>query len=149
MTYRITETRDLELISTQYQIFFPAPPCDRLKKDDLQNTSWYVVTTKGMVVGFAGIIPTSSRTADLNACAVNEQHRGHGLQRRLIARRLKLARAAGVTSVTTHVQASNIRSLNNLVDFGFRAVGARYLRDAGDGKPAEYLDLEVILGGKK
>lgn len=147
---RCSYTRNLPLIRELQEEFFPWP-CKPVTKKELQDTSWLLATATatGIVAGYAGILPTSNRTAYVSAMGVREPYRGVGLQRLMGRKLLALARASGVTEVESHVAACNWRSLNNMVGLGFRANGSRWVADAGDGKSAEYIDLHVILGGKK
>jgi ribosomal protein S18 acetylase RimI-like enzyme len=53
-------------------------------------------------------------------CVVVPEHRGLGLQRRLIAARLKFLAGRGVGKVSAWVRPTNSPCLNNLTACGFR-----------------------------
>lgn len=78
----------------------------------------FVALWDGEVVGF-GVIERRGRTGTLTMAGVRRDHRGRGLQRRLIRARLRWARQKGLTRVTTYVHRGNWRSMNNLIRCGF------------------------------
>ena len=69
----------------------------------------------------AGICALSiaSTIATLEMCVVLPPHRGQGLQRHLIRRRVEAAKAEGCTSVETWTYRSNAVSARNLIACGF------------------------------
>jgi GNAT superfamily N-acetyltransferase len=57
----------------------------------------------------------------LNSAGVLREHRGHGLQKRLIRARCRwAAKHAPTKAVVTYTMASNARSANSLIACGFR-----------------------------
>lgn len=56
----------------------------------------------------------------LTRCGVLKEHRGRGLQNRLLRVRIGYARRVGAKLVWTYTHATNIKSSNNLMDEGFR-----------------------------
>jgi GNAT superfamily N-acetyltransferase len=83
---------------------------------------WWLVWFKGNPVGFAGItFPKESfpNAAHLSRAGVLPDHRGKGLQRRLIEVRARKAKALGLTHLITTTYCNPVSS-NNLIEYGFR-----------------------------
>lgn len=98
------------------------------KPGDLHHTykpdtgTWWLVWHQRDAVGF-GAIQESVRwaaTGYLALAGVLPEHRGHGLQRRLICTRLHYARQQSWRTVITESVYDNYTSANNLIDCGFR-----------------------------
>jgi GNAT superfamily N-acetyltransferase len=109
---------------------------------------WWVVreTKCGTPVAFAGLRATNGAEVELCACGVMKGWRGFGIQRELIKRRLRFARELdGVKRVTTHTASYNWRSLNNLVDAGFRATGITETAENDVYAACTYIELEKVL----
>ena len=82
---------------------------------------WWIVWHGGEAVGFAGMV-LSVQWADaayLFRAGVLPEHRGKGLQQRLVRARLALAKSIGMRWVITDTR-QNPSSANNLIDCGFR-----------------------------
>lgn len=83
---------------------------------------WWVVWHGCDAVAFGGLRPSyqQERCGYLSLSGVLPEHRGRGLQRRLINARLKYARQQGWHSVVTETIHDNHHSANNLIAAGFR-----------------------------
>lgn len=90
----------------------------------LQNAHWWIVWHGKDAVGYAGLRPCqqacNSGVAFLNRVGVLKEHRGHGLQKRLIRVRENAARALGMEEVVTYCMSWNYASVNSLVACGYR-----------------------------
>lgn len=73
------------------------------------------------IVAFAGLACYRGYWC-MRTCVVIPTHRGHGLQSRLIAARIRYLRARGARHVNVWVSPTNVYSLNNLIAAGFRFV---------------------------
>jgi len=104
---------------------------DILGLDHVFATYW-----RGTVVGFAGLVCYYG-VWSLRICAVLEQHRGNGLQKRLIKSRLRLLRRdyPKATRVIAWVGMDNRFSMNNLRAMGFERVNE---------KPRTYHGVECV-----
>lgn len=82
---------------------------------------WWLVFHQGQPVGFAGMRPASTcpQAAFLCLAGILAPHRGRGLQRRLIQRRVALAKSNGHARVLSYTMTWNVHSANNLVREGF------------------------------
>jgi len=83
---------------------------------------WYVAFSEtGEAVGFGGIVPSSRWSDTMYMCraGVTRAHQGQGLQKRLIRKRIKVARALGMNWVITDTN-ENPASANNLIATGFK-----------------------------
>ena len=89
---------------------------------------WIAETDAGAFAGFCGIHPSvqSWRAGYLIRAAVHPDHRGNGLQKRMIRARLSYARRAGWTRAVTYTLADNAPSANSLIACGFRVFVPRY-----------------------
>ncbi len=97
---------------------FPYDSSDDLRPDRL----WWVAVTSasGKVVGYAGAYLWRPDFAlVLCRAGVAWRHRGHGLQRRLIAARVQQAKREGMREVWTYTSHANIASNNSLIATGF------------------------------
>lgn len=82
---------------------------------------WWLATAEdGSLAGFAGLT-FLNHTGELFCCldGVMPQHRGAGLQRRLIRARCNWARANGYPGLMTYVMPHNVASLRNYLACGF------------------------------
>lgn len=81
----------------------------------------WIVCEEGRPVGFASLLVNYPQrgTAFLAACAIAEEARGCGLQRRLIAVRELRARELGCRELVTYTRRANLPSANNLIACGF------------------------------
>lgn len=87
-----------------------------------RSTEWWVAEDlNGRIVAFAAI-KIKKATGELIRAGVLPQHRGNGLQRRLIDARIESAAAHGLQSVTTYTVTDNPASANNLIAAGFRMI---------------------------
>ena|ERR1700744_445548 len=95
------------------------PPLeDRHFKDGF----WWFVCHQSKVVGFAGIVPwTPFRDVGyFKRAYIQDGHRGHGLQFRLMEKRLEKAYDLGWRQVTSDCHKDNVHSANNFIKAGFK-----------------------------
>lgn len=123
MTYRIVpvdgeDDYDAEMLSDLHRATFEN--CAPLA--DFDCGWWWVVLQGDTAVAFAGLRESYRFPADcgyLWRAAVTPQHRGHGLQRRLIRVRERKAKALGWRWVFTDTTDAT-PSANNLISCGYR-----------------------------
>lgn len=84
--------------------------------------AWWLVWHQADAIGFGSITPSVrwEATGYLSLAGVLPEHRGHGLQRRLICTRLHYARQQHWRTVITETVYDNPQSANNLIACGFR-----------------------------
>lgn len=139
MTYRIQrESVPLAVLPLDQECF----PSDH--RPVLENSLWWVVWCGREPVGYAGLRvcqnPQNKGLGFLSRAGVLREHRGLGLQRRLIRAREAEARALGLRELITYVALWNCPSLNSLV-----ACGYRFYRpaDKWGGKESLYLRKRI------
>lgn len=83
---------------------------------------WWLAYHQGTPVAFAGqrIATTDPSALFLCLAGVLPSHRGKGLQRRLIQKRVQRAREQGFARVISYTMVTNTPSSNNLIREGFR-----------------------------
>lgn len=82
---------------------------------------WWLVFAKDQPVAYAGAVLFPEYDAVfLCRAGVLDGFRGHGLQRRLIRVRERLARKVGAKWCKTYTSFDNIHSANNLISCGYR-----------------------------
>jgi GNAT superfamily N-acetyltransferase len=118
MKIRIRQSEDVETVREAHSLAFPRDPWPG---DD--HEYWLAADESGRVVGFASAIYWSDlKTVFLSRAAVVGSVSGIGLQRRLIAARVRWAKTiSGCEYVWTYVERWNYASLYNLLRCGFRA----------------------------
>ena len=119
MTYQIKRVDGYEnetIIQDLQSICFGNDP-----KQEIEDTEWWIAYYKNMPVAFGGIKASSQykQVGYLCRCGVIPEHRGYGLQKRLIRVRVNYARKTGWGWVVTDTT-DNIPSSNNLISCGFR-----------------------------
>lgn len=94
---------------------------------DVRDGFWWIAYHGDTPVGFAGIVASSRwlETGYLCRAGVLEEHRGHGLQKRLIRVRLDLAKRVGWQWVLTDTR-QNPPSANSLIACGFKMYDPRH-----------------------
>lgn len=100
---------------------------DTSSRIDPRTGWWWIVWREEEVCGYAGMVKSHQweQVGYFNRAGVLPDHRGHGLQRRLIWARVLQARRLGFTHVVTDTTA-NPPSANNLIECGFRMYLPRY-----------------------
>lgn len=95
---------------------FPTSP--RIEPD---KGWWWLLYGGDECVGYAGMVPSQqwASTGYLCRAAVDPRHRGQGLQKVLIRRRIQHARKLGYTHLVTDTT-DNPASANSLIACGFR-----------------------------
>lgn len=91
------------------------------KKASPELGDWWIVVDNGCVVGYAGICPSWQweNAGYLCRAGVLASHRGQGLQRKLIQKRINWAKKLGWKWVVTDTT-ENMHSSNNLIACGFK-----------------------------
>lgn len=84
-----------------------------------EDSVWWLVSEGGVAVGFGGVQEYNHNYAFLYRACILEDHRGYGLQRKLIKKRVKWAKDYGYKGVLTYTLAENTTSANNLIREGF------------------------------
>lgn len=94
----------------------------RASMPSMANGCWWLVHCEGEPVAFAGMYRSKYYCATGYLCrvAVAFEHRGQGLQKRLIRVRLREARTMGLTWAVTDTERTNYPSANSLISCGFR-----------------------------
>lgn len=117
--YRVAEVVAGSAVESVRHLQFECLPDD--EQLDPHKGHWWVVTTGGQGVAFAGLLPVPSwpGTGYLCRAGVTRSHRGHGLQRRMIAARIAKAKSLGMERVITTTY-DNPQSSNNIIAAGFR-----------------------------
>ena len=122
MSYRLRLSRDVD---ANRALFARGLPGDEWVGD--HHAFWVASAPSGEVVGFcsAGMVPRES-SVFLSSAAVFPGHRGRGLQRMMIQRRLTWAARRGAVCAVTYTMPHNWRSVSSLLKCGFvRYVPAR------------------------
>jgi len=120
MKSRISRCHNPALIAQLDSMIFP--------KDDpveFKGSEWWITSVEGVAVAFAGI-KLRGEAAFLTRAGVLKEYRGHGLQSKLIAARVKYALAMGIGVVATYTLVCNPASSNNLIAQGFKAYAPAY-----------------------
>ena len=81
---------------------------------------WWLVYAGKKPIGFAGI-EYGSRDAFLCRAGILKEHRGHGIQRKLIRYRENHAKKMNVKDIITYVHSQSTSSINNLIKSGYLA----------------------------
>ena len=71
-------------------------------------------------IGYSGVYLLNDQSAFLCRCGIKKDHRGHGLQLRLIRKRTKLCEKLGIKTVYTYTSLCNIHSSGNLISNKFK-----------------------------
>jgi GNAT superfamily N-acetyltransferase len=124
--YRIRQTDDLDLIIDLDRQIFPTDA--KLQGPHFTDSEWWVVRDSfGEPVAFAGLYTPAWLLGVENVpdgvlvrSGVLKDHRGAGLQRRLIRARLAYARSVGCPLATTYTSTQNVASMRALISCGFR-----------------------------
>ncbi len=113
---RIRQTKDtnavhaLDVQTFDYKIHHPV---------NTEGSVWWLVYDGNKPVAYAGATHRKDNSVYLCRAGVLESHRGLGLQRELIKRRVKWARDSGADYVITYTESENIWSSNNLIKCDF------------------------------
>lgn len=88
--------------------------------EHINESAWWVGWNGDIPVAYAGakLIPQAN-CVFLSRAGVMPEARGQGLQRKMIAIRLRWARQQGVKRVITYTHPLNVVSSNNLIRSGF------------------------------
>ncbi|MEE8606719.1 MAG: GNAT family N-acetyltransferase [Nitrospiraceae bacterium] len=119
MTYLIRRARvgeDLDIIEAMQAALFME------HRADTASGYWWLVWCDGKPVAFAGMEHSRyyQQTGYMNSAAVAWEHRGNGLQKRLIRRRIARARELGWKWLLTDTSPDNYPSANSLIGCGFK-----------------------------
>lgn len=124
MPVRIRKTTDIETIrELDAKLIGPdaATPV-------LEDHVWWLAYVDGRVAGYAGlrVCKTEGGYGFLARAGVLREHRGQGLQRRLIRVRDREARRLGLRRSITYTSQRNYASANNLISCGYRLYDPQY-----------------------
>lgn len=130
MKYRIREVAGEErsyVVDIDRKLFQKRSPQDSPGPDITTGHWWIVEDETKAIVGYAGMVPNSGDPAQVYLCrsGVLREHRGNGLQKRLIKKRLDKARQLGFTEAVSDTF-SNPWSGNSLISCGFRLFRPEY-----------------------
>ncbi len=125
--YRIQEVdgNDLRIACVIHRFNDMAPECfPALSARHLNNGHWWLVYHVDAPVAFAGMVPMEPfpNVGYLKRAYVMQEHRGHGLQAKLMRHREVKARRLGWTTLISECVASNIWSAANFQRAGFQQV---------------------------
>jgi RimJ/RimL family protein N-acetyltransferase len=119
MSYRIAETTDGIAVLALDEICFPED-----LRVSLDAARWWLVKRGEKVVGYAGMrpcqLPHNRGVGFLCRVGILREHRGHGLQKRLIRVRERAARSLGLRELVTYTTPWNLASANSLIACGYR-----------------------------
>jgi GNAT superfamily N-acetyltransferase len=122
MTYRIREVDgEDEDVAETLDLLHDLCFLDAALRVKYDYGYWWLAYSGKEAIGFAGITPSTigPGVGYLKRAGVLPEHRGHGLQRRLLKARERKARELGWHSIITDTT-SNVPSSNNLMDAGYR-----------------------------
>ena len=111
---RVNRCKNLTLIQELAQQVFE--PSDIPTK--LSESRWFVAWEGGVPLGFAGITFWGNGKAFLSLAGVLAEHRGRGIQKRLIQARLRYAKKWKVHQVVTYTVVNNPESMRSLIRCG-------------------------------
>lgn len=111
------KTRAFELDALQLMCLPSDEPCS-YKAGDL----WFLALDGKAAVGFACIrpLPREPGVWYLARAGVVDTHQGRGIQKKLIATRVRAAKRAGAHTILTDCTSVNYASANSLIAQGFR-----------------------------
>lgn len=117
---RLLRCRDLDLLRR-----LDADPDtfkgEELTDSEIKNSVWWIAWLDGEPVGYCGACPADNGTAlYLSRAAVLKKARGLGIQKRMIAKRVRYGRKLGCVSIITYTSFYNPASANNLMHARFR-----------------------------
>jgi len=94
----------------------------------LTDSHWWLAFDDGAPCGFCAvtIYDDEQKTAFLSLAGVLHSARGNGLQRRMIDKRVALAKEQGCGRVISYTSLDNIISANNLIKCGFKLYQPRW-----------------------
>lgn len=120
MTYTVRKVElTAEMVQTLYALDRRTFPGDA--PVTFQGTYWWLAEdADGAAVGFAGLAHAYEGRGFLHRVGVLPEHRGNGLQKRLIRARERGGRGLGMVRLITYTSRTNSASLNSLVSCGYR-----------------------------
>lgn len=95
------------------------------RRRDFHRHHWLALYEGLELAAFAGMKPVSPSEVHFGLCGVLPEHRGRGLQRRLIVARERLARRAAYKVATTYVDVTNVASATNFLRCGFHLASGK------------------------
>ena len=90
-----------------------------------KNRDWWVMVDNDQIVAYCGCL-YSERICIFVRAWVYEPYRGQGYQRKMIAARIRAAKADKCYSVVTYTVTDNPVSANNLIKRGFKIYEPQY-----------------------
>jgi len=115
---KLRQTKRILLIQELDKICFPedAP----LEQVDLLSTIWFIAYEGKTVAAYAGIKVVQGNTGYLIRAGVLPDHRGKGLQTKLIKIRERWANKNGLKYLITYTTTDHVVSANSLIRCGFK-----------------------------
>jgi len=113
---RIVKTKNRKAINPVQEILNSA---DGLPILDIEDREWWVAYYEGESIAVAAMRVIDDM-AWFSTCGVLPDYRGHGLQKKLIKKRLDYAKKLGVKEVYTYTVNGNHASANSLISCGFK-----------------------------
>ena len=116
---RRVNTNDPQVVSTLAYLQKKCLPQDRVY--DVTKGWWWIVYADNIPIGFAGLVRSLTwfDCGYLCRAGVLSAYRGHGIQKKLIAVRIRKAKQVGYKWLISDTR-DNHPSANNLAEFGFR-----------------------------
>lgn len=119
MTFRILRASEhhAEALRALHTLTFPGDT-----HEDYSAGWWWIVFDGWDPVAFAGMRQAHSEKDAIyfSRCGVLTSHRGRGIQKKLLARRIALSKRLGVQACISTTIVMNTPSSNNLIRAGFR-----------------------------
>jgi len=113
------DDKDIVRLAVQAFAEFDAQPAATVQRLVQRGTTW-VAWRGNSAVGFATVHPLNELTVDLCAIAVDEDARGVGIGRALLAHVELAATSAGLREIRLHTAQSNLSALELFLKCGFR-----------------------------
>ena len=113
MSFRICRTNDICLVKRLDESIFEEGLYG------MEEATWWIAWHKGTPVAYAGVMEHTKNYAYLCRAGVVPEARGHGLQRKLIRKRVEYAKSLDYKGVVTYTIFHNNPSSNNLIKEGF------------------------------
>ncbi len=119
MKYQLTKEPNPIAVLALDELCFPHD--DRVV---LNGSLWWIVWRGKEAVGYAGLRvcqnPCNEGVAFLCRVGVLKEHRGNGLQKRLIRARERAAKAMNIRQLVTYCVPWNCASINSLIACGYK-----------------------------
>ena len=112
---RVIKSKNLALIKEMDAKCFPDEPLE-----DAHEHTWFVAFVDGKPAGYAAFKVWAGDIVFLSRAGVLEEHRGHGIQKKLIKAREKHALRLGAKWAVTYTWMYGVYSPNSLISCGYK-----------------------------